>query len=192
VKIGTPPAWVTALVGDLASVFGLSAWTIRVQAVKRPAGRSIPNADGSATINATYLSGTIRVKPEIERDADGLEIVAHEVLHLVLGEMRDAAGDLADRITTTERLETVMGAYDRAEERAITMLARGLARHFDLLSRIEGDNAGAGTGHEITPGHATAVSDDGRRNGGVDRADLPAGTPGVVDGAQGESPAVLR
>ena len=128
------PDWIVNFIGKAANMFFLNSWTIHARAhddPSRPEGNE--SSDGLASFNTRYMTADLYLDTRLEPDAYGCEVVLHEVLHPVFGEMRDTVAQIIARVSNDafEQLK-IQEQYDLAEERLITVLARGMVKQFDM------------------------------------------------------------
>lgn len=125
-----PPPWVESQVRALVEIFNLQVWDIKIESADHAAAPDSDRGDqGANAFNEHYFGSTLYFDERLEPDEDGIETVLHEVLHLILAEMRNLIRQqLIDQLDLSEQRNRAQALYDRCEERAITVLARGLAR----------------------------------------------------------------
>jgi hypothetical protein len=128
----TVPEWIMNLAGKFASMFFLDGWIIKAHAhddPSRPEGNEA--ADGLASFNTRYKTADLYFDTRLDKDEYGCEVVMHEVLHPVFGEMRDTVNHIIEFCMEDDRAK-FQSLYDGAEEKLITTLARGMSKSFDL------------------------------------------------------------
>jgi hypothetical protein len=142
------PEWVFTIASRLAAMLFLDAWQIDIypdNASQRPAGNE--SADGLASLQSHYKRARLFFDRDIQPDKDGFELVAHEVLHIALSEMSDTVAHIVEFAPEGHR-DTLTDLYERAEERLVSTLARGMTKTFDFQHWLdeETDDTEAATG----------------------------------------------
>lgn len=109
------PAWITNAVEHYLALFRLNDWRVRVmQAVLD--GDENSHVMGKADTDAQYFNATITFDETLTTDQ--LHIVCHEMLHLVLAEMRDLVGMIIAATPFRQQVH-FWRLYGWAEERLI-------------------------------------------------------------------------
>ncbi len=127
--------WIIKLVGKAAGMFFLDGWTIKVFPKGHPSQpEGHESADGLTKLISQYLDAVMYFDPLLEPDEYGFEVGLHEVLHVVFNELREATHQIANATPDADRF---MELYEFAEERAITTLARGMVRQFQIAAWLD-------------------------------------------------------
>lgn len=134
-----PAPWVEVAVRRFAGVFALQEWDIHVTTTKHPGGKRA-RALGANRFDTWYLDSRVTLQPGAALSEENLEVVLHEMLHLALSELRDAHWEAVQSAPRSVR-KALGRQYDRAEERVITRLSRGIVRHFAVLDDVEAEVA---------------------------------------------------
>lgn len=127
------PEWMDTIVSRLVAMFSLNNWRIHLypeNATNRPDGHD--HASGLAAMDTKYHDAKIFLDHDLDQNAYGFEVIAHEVMHLVFADMRNTVHDITRFVMGDDERQVLFAMYDRVEEQTITRLARGMARDFDF------------------------------------------------------------
>lgn len=121
----TPPSWITDLVELTRLSIGVgSGWKINVSMIDPSLGD--PLLGGECDMTPEYLDAELRFYHGIKDDAEGRHIVAHEVAHVLLGEIEWIVSRILDRVSKTER-KVLRQLYDDVVERTVQRLTRAIS-----------------------------------------------------------------
>lgn len=128
------PKWLYRHVQKCQSAFGLGGREFRVLVQQRKCLDADPTLAGDCTSSARYLRATVRVRRDIQPDADGYERVTHEMLHAAMFRNHEAVTRIIGLLPKRQRALAWDLWYD-GNEATVTRLARGLAPLLEVVTR---------------------------------------------------------
>jgi hypothetical protein len=121
------PAWVKEYAIDVRLLLGIDdGWHIIIKMVDEPSGRRIFN--GSASYDSAYLNAQIELANDLEDNAEGRRVILHELFHVALAQMYQAA-EYAFGQLPKKRRRLVRKVYNDAEEQFIQRATRAMQRN---------------------------------------------------------------
>lgn len=117
------PSDLQAYADQCVAALRLHDWTITFAMRKKP-GNKASNM-GATWLSPRYLSARIEIRRDLV-DAQARDTVLHELLHVVLGDVRQAQSRLLDLVAPAQ-VEHAAAIYTDAEEQTIERLIRVFA-----------------------------------------------------------------
>jgi hypothetical protein len=120
-----PPAWILDLVAIWQARLGVADYRVSVR-VADLADDDDRRVLGEATANSRYLAGAITLARTLDpADPEHRHAVAHEVGHILLGELAQVANHLISRLHPAE-MSLAHDMWADAQEHTIERLTRAL------------------------------------------------------------------
>ena len=121
------PVWIDAAVGCWVDRLGVGEYAVRMHMSADLEDSDDMRVLGSAIVQARYLRAAVTFSTRLEDNAEGQHVVAHEVGHILLGEIDAIVQHLINQIPArTQGLAFEM--WDDVSERTIERLTRALER----------------------------------------------------------------
>jgi hypothetical protein len=110
------PGWIKLTVQQLLNVFLLTGWTVKIEPSNlAPDGHN--DSLGVTKFNVEALEAWIYFNEHLKPNEHGVEIAAHEVLHLVFAEMRELVTEqIIGQVCLDEDKERLQKLYNYCEE----------------------------------------------------------------------------
>lgn len=129
---GEPPVpdWIVEEVAKARKALGIhQGWYISLALSETPHGSE--NVDGSSYSDVPYLQSGLEFKPDIQNNKSGRDLVWHEVAHVLIAPMREAAYKGLDQIKNKKVQKLAKRILDDAEEHVVNQLIPALMEALD-------------------------------------------------------------
>lgn len=118
------PEWLILAVNDCRRLVGVGdEWHITITVTDAPAGRR--DMDGAADVDPVYMNARLEFAPTLKNDQDGYQVILHEVLHIALAPLYQAAGHGFNRLAN-DAAAALNQVYNDQEEAVIQKISRAL------------------------------------------------------------------
>ena len=121
------PVWIDAAVGCWTDRLGVGEYAVRMHMSAGLEDSDDMRVLGSAIVQARYLRAAVTFSTRLEDNAEGQHVVAHEVGHILLGEIDAIAQHLIDQLPARAQ-GLAFEMWDDVSERTIERLTRALGR----------------------------------------------------------------
>lgn len=120
------PEWIKVRVNDICAMLGIEdGWKISISLVDNPGGTL--GSDGSVDCDSAYLNASIELASGLEDDERGHRVILHELMHVALSPLFQAAGYAFTSLPEMEQ-RLARQVYIDIEEQVIQRMTRAFKR----------------------------------------------------------------